>query len=400
MVVSRWRWVTLGTLLLSTGAFGPGPLARAQDPLPLEGPAKEDSTPPPPPKPASELVKTKEAEAAQETPAANGSVHEALRENQARADQRRYAKAPPAPNAERPGVDKPDPRAIWVPGYWAWDVDRDDFSWVGGTWSIPPRGTIWVGGRWLRDADGWYRTPGFWSRRKVADLRPAVAVAATVPADPALERDWRRLGPPADRPEDDLGVAPSPDSFLVNGHYTPAGDRLVWTPGFWAKARPGWDWSPARWVRRADGWAFRKGHWVRDPEAVNHQVARPANSDLPPAIVDSEPARTNADEPTPADVEAERRASLPRNESDRDLIGEEEAALRDGDPNAAPSQGTAPVVVTPVVPYRPGAPVVYGYSGRPYRMIRPPGSIYGPNGVVVPDAVPPFVQGILDRVLP
>jgi hypothetical protein len=34
-------------------------------------------------------------------------------------------------------------------------------------------------------------------------------------------------------------------------------------------------------------------------------------------------------------------------------------------------------------------------------VIRPPGAFpYGPGGVVVPGAVPPFVRRILDRVLP
>ena len=39
-------------------------------------------------------------------------------------------------------------------------------------------------------------------------------------------------------------------------------------------------------------------------------------------------------------------------------------------------------------------------TGMPYYVIRPPGYPYGPNGVVVPGAVPPFVRRMLDRVLP
>jgi len=310
-------------------------------------------------------------------------VHEALQASEGGTEAQRLSKAPPAPAIERPNDDRPDSRAVWVPGYWAWDVDRNDFVWVSGLWSIPPRGTIWVGGRWMRDGNGWYRVPGFWSRRR-ANLRPNAV---------AIQPDWRQTGPPVDHPEDNPGVAPNPDSFLVPGHYTPDGDRLVWTAGFWARARPGWDWIPARWVRRSEGWEFRKGHWVRDPETT-HQVARPANPDLPPAIVDSEPAGNAPN--------LERRSSLPRADADRDLIGEEEAALRDTKPGAPRTQVGPPLVVTPGVPYRwdNGPPVIYGNFGRPYRMIRPPGSIYGPTGVVVPDAVPPFVQGILDRVLP
>jgi hypothetical protein len=39
-------------------------------------------------------------------------------------------------------------------------------------------------------------------------------------------------------------------------------------------------------------------------------------------------------------------------------------------------------------------------TGVPYYVIRPPGYPYGPNGVVVPGAVPPFVRRLLDNVLP
>ena len=50
-----------------------------------------------------------------------------------------------------------------------------------------------------------------------------------------------------------------------------------------------------------------------------------------------------------------------------------------------------------------GAPVPVGavVGGMPYYVIRPPGEYpYGPDGVVVPGTVPPFVRRILDQVLP
>ena len=65
----------------------------------------------------------------------------------------------------------------------------------------------------------------------------------------------------------------------------------------------------------------------------------------------------------------------PGTENERDPIAEAEAA------------GRVRVVV-------PGI-------GMPYYVIRPPGSYpYGPGGVIVPGAVPPFVRRILDQVLP
>ena len=121
-------------------------------------------------------------------------------------------------------------------------------------------------------------------------------------------------------------------------------------------AQAGWDWIPARWVRRAGGWDFRAGYWVPDPVVANADgaIVRPPGVDdrpLPPAGA--------ADE--------------------RDVIAETEIRVN-------PDGSTAVVVQAPRMPYY---------------VIRPPGSYpYGPGGVVVPGAVPPFVRRLLDQVLP
>src|SRR5437899_1931384 len=42
---------------------------------------------------------------------------------------------PPEPVPEEPPDQKPEGDHVqWVPGYWAWDVDRQDFLWVSGIW--------------------------------------------------------------------------------------------------------------------------------------------------------------------------------------------------------------------------------------------------------------------------
>jgi hypothetical protein len=251
---------------------------------------------------------------------------------------------PPAAIAERPSGDRPDPKAVWTPGYWEWDADGTRFVWVVGSWRVPPAGMAWQTGRWVRDARGWYWIPGDWVRQV---RRPAIA--ANRPA-------WRVNGPPADQPDDTPPPAPGPDYFYIPGHYEPtaAGERLAWVPGFWSRVQPGWDWVPARWIRRPDGWDYRSGRWIRDPDTV--VVER-----LPGGA--ARRLRRNADvvvralDPmTGAEVEVEADAEL-----------------------------GPPAVMT---------------DGMPYFMIRPPGGPYGPNGVVLPSAVPPFVRRMLDRVLP
>jgi hypothetical protein len=295
----------------------------------------------------------------------------------------RAPKSPPPPITEQPPDHRPDPRSQWLAGYWTWDPARVDFAWVRGTWRIPPAGASWVAGRWLRDDAGWYRVPGSWSYRVDA------AVTAATASRPA----WRSCGPPIDHPTDTPGPAPSPDFFFVPGHYSPTGDQTTWVPGFWARELPGWDWVPARWVRRPDGWDFHPGYWTRDPVPAGssrYTVARPAadTTDLPPALVESETARPGADTD-----------HLPssRPEVRRDPIAEAEAATRAQSPAITAPGAYPPVVIVPGgalywTPYALGGPPV---------VIRPPGSYpYGPAGVVVPSVVPPFVQRLLDRVLP
>ena len=177
------------------------------------------------------------------------------------------------------------------------------------------------------------------------------AVAANRPA-------WRISGPPAEQPDDTPPPAPGPDFFYVPGHYSPtaAGDRLAWVPGFWSAVQPGWDWIPARWVRRPDGWDYREGHWMRDPAAA--------------VVVERVPTRFLR--------RARRNPSVTVITRDP-ITGAEVDVAADG----------APVPVGAVV------------GGMPYYVIRPPGEYpYGPNGVVVPGTVPPFVRRMLDRVLP
>jgi hypothetical protein len=389
MTIWRWRWVISGLVLLgaltgSRGAWaqaGPGGLPT------LEGPAEG----------AGSRADAPRVDAA--APEAGGPVHEAFQGPVARDDRVRAPKSPPPPMAEVPTNDRPVPQAQWVEGYWAWDPGRNDFVWVAGAWRIPPPGATWVAGRWMRDADGWYRVSGFWNRPR--DRTGLVTTSTSTPVRPR----WRTTGPPADHPDDTPTPAPGPDSFFVPGHYTPEGDRLNWTPGFWARVQPGWDWIPARWVRHPDGWEFHRGYWSRDPDAAEPQrqdALRPAPanaadaSSLPPPIVESELARPDAG----AD-----RLPPPRTEAGRDPIAEGEPDARAANPPATTPGVPPPIVVLPrrglyMVPDPMGAaPYIYGYP-IPYRMIRPPGYPYGPTGVVVPDAVPPFVQRLLDRVLP
>ncbi len=58
-------------------------------------------------------------------------------------------KAPPAAIEELPPDQKPEGANVsWIPGYWAWDDERNDFLWVSGIWRDLPPGRQWLPGYW------------------------------------------------------------------------------------------------------------------------------------------------------------------------------------------------------------------------------------------------------------
>src|SRR5262245_60967026 len=87
-----------------------------------------------------------------------GPIHEAFA-NPADMDPTPGPVAPKQPPADVP-EDPPDympEGAIWIPGYWVWDDDRDNFLWVTGVARVPPPGMRWVPGYFTEVDGGWQR---------------------------------------------------------------------------------------------------------------------------------------------------------------------------------------------------------------------------------------------------
>jgi hypothetical protein len=176
---------------------------------------------------------------------ARGPIHEAYAEPAAEKPipGKILTKQPPPTIEEVPPDQRPDgENVVWLPGYWSWDDDRNDYIWVSGIWRMTPPGRAWVPGTWTAAAGGWQWTPGFWSVGQLNNLQ-------YLPQPPAP------LNAVASTP------APNPGSTFVPGVWVYRETRYVWRPGYWVNYRPGWVWVPAHYVWTPAGWVFVEGYW-------------------------------------------------------------------------------------------------------------------------------------------
>ena len=65
-------------------------------------------------------------------------------------------KEPPPPVPELPPAQRPEGDNVqFLPGYWAWDADRNDFLWISGIYRNAPPGRQYVAGYWTQAPEGW-----------------------------------------------------------------------------------------------------------------------------------------------------------------------------------------------------------------------------------------------------
>ena len=152
-------------------------------------------------------------------------------------------KAPPAAIEELPPDQKPEGANVaWIPGYWGWDDERNDFLWVSGIWRALPPGRQWVPGYWGRSAQGHQWTSGYWADAQASEVEYFPEPPATVEAGPNI-------------------AASSADQTWLPGCWIWQQDRYVWRPGFWANVEPDWVWIPAHYVWAPRGYVFVDGYW-------------------------------------------------------------------------------------------------------------------------------------------
>jgi hypothetical protein len=174
-----------------------------------------------------------------------GPIHEAFAEqvdvNPAAAPI--VAKKPPEAINEIPPEIKPEGESVsWIPGYWAWDDERNEFIWVSGVWRKIPPGRRWVPGYW-NEAEGGFRwVAGTWAPADVEelDLLP--------PPPESLEQGPNR-------------VADSEDELWIPGCWVHRDNRYGWRPGYWSQGYANWVWIPDRYVWTPRGCLHVSGYW-------------------------------------------------------------------------------------------------------------------------------------------
>src|SRR4051794_12233660 len=177
-----------GALGLLLAAFwAAGPVVRAQEASEPPPFLEEDDVPP------------LSGEASEPTPAPDGisvqtrgPVHEAYAQPTDTSPQRGpvVPRQPPDPIPEEPPAERPEgDNVVWIPGYWAWDIDRDDFLWVSGFWGVPPRGGKWVPGSGGGAGGGWRWVCGFWASERREEM-------SSPPAPPEPPEEGPPVPPP------------------------------------------------------------------------------------------------------------------------------------------------------------------------------------------------------------
>ena len=153
-------------------------------------------------------------------------------------------KQPPQPINELPPEQRPDKETTqWIPGYWAWDADRNDFLWISGVYRDPPPGRRFVPGHWVQSTDGFRWVAGFWNAEQQQELvyapEPPAALDANGPSMPA----------------------PDANSVYVPGYWVYQNTTYAWRAGYYAPHRHGRIWVASRYVWTPSGYLFVNGYW-------------------------------------------------------------------------------------------------------------------------------------------
>jgi hypothetical protein len=175
---------------------------------------------------------------------ASGPIHEAFAEAVALDPEPGIVAPKPSPALidEIPPEQKPEGDVQWIPGYWAWDDERNEYIWVSGIWRVPPPGRQWIPGYWTPAEQGYQWISGYWASVKAKEIE-------YLPEPP----ESVEVGPSSN--------APSSDYTWIPGCWVWQYGRYAWQPGYWAVVQPDWIWVPAHYNWTPRGYIFVGGYW-------------------------------------------------------------------------------------------------------------------------------------------
>ncbi len=243
----------MGLIVVGTNGLEPWPEAFGQDPPPSPTPVAE----------GPDAGGAPAAAAGQDDPDApqvltRGAIHEAFAAPVVHdpAAAPLVAKQPPDPIQEMPPDQRPSGQNVqWIPGYWSWDVSRNDYIWISGIWREPPPNSQWVPGYWHQVDGGNQWVSGTWIPVSTGPAQGDAAAAQAQSQPSYLPAPPKTLEAGPTTPQ------PNPNVAWTPGFWSWQGTNYAWRPGFWAAVQPNWIWMPAHYVWTPSGYLFVGGYW-------------------------------------------------------------------------------------------------------------------------------------------
>jgi len=153
------------------------------------------------------------------------------------------SKPPPQPIHELPPEFKPEGNNVeWIPGYWAFDEEQQEYIWISGVWRDIPPNRRWIGGYWEESAEGYRWISGFWTGVEQQEISYLPTPPQNIDVGPSV-------------------AAPGEDYFYVPGNWVYQQDNYVWRSGGWSHRYENWIWIPSRYVWTPNGCIYRAGYW-------------------------------------------------------------------------------------------------------------------------------------------
>jgi hypothetical protein len=150
---------------------------------------------------------------------------------------------PPDAVNELPPDVRPEGKNIeWIPGYWMWNDDKNDFIWVSGVWRDIPPGRRWVPGHWTKVDAGYQWVSGFWAGEQQQEVQ-------MLPNPP----ETLEVGPNSPAPADNY--------FWVPGVWIWQDGGYAWRAGYWYAGQENWLWVPDHYCYSPYGSVFVNGYW-------------------------------------------------------------------------------------------------------------------------------------------